>query len=127
MMVYVLVAAIALGGFFGWRITSWAYDADYKTQVEQVASDYEAKRKASEAQIRAQLSREQKTRIVYRTIKEAANEITVNECLDDHALSVWNKATASANAPEANQSDGPLRAAAHALGRKIKGGAAQSH
>ena len=118
--VYILAGAVALGGYMGWRVTSWAYDADYKAQVEEVVKKHDADVKESERIIRASLAAEQKTKIVYRTIKEKAHETTDRDCFDADAIELWNNAGSSADAPETRKPTDGMRKAAEALKRKIK-------
>ena len=120
MMPYVLAATLALGAFGGWRVTTWAYDADYKAQVEDMAKKHDADVKASEGIIRASLEKNQKTQIIYRTIKEKANATTNNNCLDGAALKLWREATTRANAPEADKPDDSVRSTSDAIKRRIK-------
>ncbi|MFQ5335164.1 MAG: hypothetical protein ACE5DN_03720 [Flavobacteriales bacterium] len=119
MMVYLLAGALALGAYGGWRITTWAYDADYKAQVEEVSKEYESKRIASEKIIRESLQKEQKTRIVYRTIKEKAHEVDTNTCLDANGVRIWNEASTKANNTEAGKPVAGVREATDIVRREL--------
>ncbi|MCK5226511.1 MAG: hypothetical protein KAQ89_07305 [Planctomycetes bacterium] len=119
--VYILAGAVALGGYMGWRVTTWAYDADYKAQVEEVVKKHDADVKESERIIRASLASEQKTKIVYRTIKEKAHATVDTDCFDADAVRVWNESHSQANATEAGKPADGMRKAADAIKRKIKG------
>lgn len=78
----------------GWTINGWRYDSRLKTEAEKniaLMGKYQDEQK--NAAKRAQET-EQKTRIVYRTIKEGIPNVTDHRiCFaDSHALSLWNRA-----------------------------------
>ena len=120
MMPYVLAATLALGAFGGWRVTTWAYDADYKAQVEDMAKKHDADVKASEGIIRASLEKNQQTKIVYRTIREKAHATSTNTCLDSASVKLWREATTRANTTEADKPDDTVRSTTDAIKRRVK-------
>ena len=110
----------ALGLFVGWRVTSWAYDADYKSEVERVVKEHDAKVIESGRIIRASLENSQKTKIVYRTIKEKANATTASNCFNDTDFELWNDAATSTDTPKAGKPDDRLRSTASAIRKRLK-------
>ena len=118
LQVWAILLAVGFAG--GWRVTSWAYDASYKAEVEQGIAEHTDKTKESERIIRESLLANQKTKIIYRTIKEKADAITITTCLDDDGYSLHRETTTEANATKAGKPADSMSTAADALRERLK-------
>jgi len=124
----VAIISFGAGAASAFILTDWWNNIGFAHQVKEQADKFRQKQTAAEEILREQLAEARKTKIVYRTIREKAHEITTfSPCLDTIQHGLWNEATASANATEADSPDGAVRAAADAIKAKLTGSSAEPH
>jgi len=97
---YILVGLMASVAFGSWMARGWYEDGKVKTALEAQKSEYEFQAAIDAEALTAALNKEEKVRIVYRSIKNEAvkTELCSNGGTD--FLRLFNRGAAAANKTE---------------------------